>query len=421
MRKLLILLCMAMLTLLPVLSYAALPQSDTIKIGLFYGSAAKAEVTLTSGIGFDIGFEREGEFTSLIKHTQSTVKVCIQEGKIIPDLPVEIPQDGILTIYPMSGTLTIEGTEYRGAAQFLPAESGMTVINLVDIEEYLYGVVGREMSPSWNVEALKAQAVCARGFVYTNWNKFASYGFNLDNTTKSQVYAGVSAEKGNVKQAVDETRGMVLTYEGKTAQTFYFATDGGATADVSHVWGSDIPYLKGRKDDNENPDKATRYQWEITLTPDEVKQCLANYGADVGEPTAITAVTTDELGYVTELTVSGTKGDYTVKNSKCRDLFGQKIYSQRYTVSGGATPTDTRYIRRSGGLEAFDLAGTYVLSASGTTYIPPKGDGNFVFSGNGWGHGVGMSQYGALGMAENGHTYEEILAFYFPGTTLTEY
>lgn len=426
--------------------YAQAADSDTIKIGLFYTSSAKDAVTLTCDAGFIIGYE-EGftvgtfsEFSSnftATAETDSTTIVVKKNG----DTAVEI--EGVttfdtpgcyLTIYPRSGNLWLDGTEYRGGIQFKRLDtSDMTVINVVNLEEYLYSVVGKEMSPSWNLEALKAQAVCARGYAVRNREKYAQYGFHLTNDTNSQVYQGIQAETESTRQAVDETRGMVLAYNGQIAETLYFASSGGATANSAHVWGNEVPYLTGVIDPYENPDEATRYSWSVSLTADEIKEILANRGVDIGNIKSVHAISTDDHGYVTELQFTGTTGDYTVYNSNCRDIFGGKLYSQRYTVTGGGDVPSPE-------LSALTSAGKTVLATLRLFLAPAQfpqviqnvqdtaayaqtavvGDGTFLFTGNGWGHGVGMSQWGAKAMADQSFGYEEILTFYYPGCELKE-
>lgn len=429
--------------------YAQAADSDTIKIGLYYTSSAKDAVTLHCDAGFTIGYEQgftigtfsdfSSNFTSVQETdlTDITVKKNGDTAVEVEGVTVFDTPDCYLTIYPRSGNLSLDGTAYRGGIQFKRLDtSDMTVINVVDLEQYLYSVIGKEMSPSWNMEALKAQAVCARGFAVSNREKYASYGFHLTNDTNSQVYQGMQTETDSTRQAVEETKGMVLTYNGQIAETLYFASSGGATANSAHVWGNEVPYLTGVIDPYENPDEATRYSWSVSLTAGEIKEILANRGVDIGEIQSVRAVSTDDHGYVTELQFTGTAGDYTVTNSACRDIFGGKLYSQRYTVTGGGDVANPEISALSSAGKTALAALRLLLTGGSPAQLPlviqnvqdtasyaqtaAVGDGTFLFTGNGWGHGVGMSQWGAKSMADQGFTYDEILTFYYPGCELKE-
>ena len=422
--------------------YAQAADFDTIKIGLFYGSTAKESVTLSSATGFTIGYE-EGFSTGFDDNFTALQECDLTELTVKKSGGAAVEAEGVLTfeqencyltIYPRGGTLTVDGTEYRGGVQLKRLDTGdMTVVNIVNQEEYLYSVIGKEMSPGWNIEALKAQAVCARGFAVSNRAKFAKYGFHLDTTTTSQVYQGVKTETDSTRRAADETRGLVLTHNGRVAETLYFASAGGATANAKNVWGSEIPYLTGVIDPYENPDEATRYSWSVSLSADEIKEILAKRDVHIGEIQSVRALSVGDNGYVTELQFVGTDGEYTVKNSDCRSVFGGKLHSQRYTVSGGGDVPEPE-------LSALSCAGKTVLSTLRLLLSPAQypqviqnaqdtaayaqtaavGDGTFLFTGNGWGHGVGMSQWGAKAMADQGFSYDQILTFYYTGCELKE-
>lgn len=406
---------------------------DTIKIGLFYGSGAKETVVIGSESGFYMGVEADGVFTADLTLTDTELTVSAGEnGAVAIGMHTyAVGSDPIL--YPISGNVFIDGAEYRGGVQFKRINDGaLTVINIVNLEEYLYSVIGKEMSPSWNIEALKAQAVCARGFAVSNFNKFASYGFNLDNTSSSQVYKGVSTETDSTRRAADETRGQVLKYDGAIIQSVYCASMGGATASSENVWGGAYPYLVSVADPYENPGEATWYSWSVTLTAEDIKACLASSGVDIGDITNVEIVSQDDAGYVLELLFTGTGGTHTVKKSTCRSVFGGKLKSQRYTVAGsGESYESVSVISASGtAMKPFNEMNIVnsgrsnavcALSSSGLKAFAPakgatNGQGEYVFNGNGWGHGVGMSQWGAKAMADQGHTYDEILKFYYTGT-----
>lgn len=427
--------------------YAEESTIDTIKIGLFYGSTAKDSVTIESSSGFYIGTETDGEFIPDAELPETEITVTAGEGTTVAMGEYVYDAELFPTLYPIDGTVTVDGTEYRGGVQFKRIDGGvLTVINVVNMEEYLYSVIGKEMSPSWNLEALKAQAVCARGFAISNYNKFSKYGFNLDTTTNSQVYKGVSTETESTLRAADETKGQVLKHDGSIIQSIYCASMGGASANAENVWGGSYPYLVSVTDPYENPDEATHYSWTVTLSAEEIKTCLENAGVNIGDIISLEIVNQDSAGYVTELLFTGTEGSHTVKRSSCRTVFGGKLHSQRYTLTGGVNNQASLntlipcYISSDGIADAINGSvfqintdNKKIKSLSSISFIKPSysasapaeptsvaasDDGDFVFNGNGWGHGVGMSQWGAKAMADKGYTYEDILTFYYTGTYL---
>ena len=197
---------------------------------------------------------------------------------------------GAVEVRPLSsaGSVKItDGYAYRGAIRVMksPQRWGLTVVNVVPVEEYLYGVVGKEMSPSWHREALKAQAVAARTYAISHKNYFASRGFDMTDDTSSQIYAGINGESPSVIAAVDATRGEILTYGGKPIDAFFCSTAGGWTENSENVWGSRIPYLRGVSDDSS---RMPSYRWSVTTTPEKLAANLTAAGKGVGKVRSIT-------------------------------------------------------------------------------------------------------------------------------------
>ena len=327
--------------------------------------------------------------------------------------------------------------EYRGAMLFVPLEDGISAVNVVDREEYLYSVISREMSPSWHIEALKAQAVCARNYLENNRDKHNKYGFDLCDSVCCQAYAGTSAETEGSYPPVDETRGEVLMYEGKIAQTFYSSSMGPTTEDVKYVWGSNFPYLASVENPYEDYENVYNGKWQNTLTKERATEIMKNKGYEIGDVTEIKALEYSPSGRVIKLLVKGTNGEKTFERESCRIIFSEVTLSQLYTISGGGEETYPVVFVQGGEEKKFSEAkGKTILSSNGKTtlsgsfkvkgnsglkkYETVKGTDAYVFSGMGWGHGIGMSQYGAKGMAEAGFDYEEILTHYFKGTEVVK-
>lgn len=405
-------------------------QNSTVRVGLMYGSSAQSSVTV-SGSGMQYGtvtgaFAPSGSFQS------DSVTLTVADANTLTDgTNVFDVSSGTFALMPANGFFTLNGKQYRGCVLLkIQSDGNITVINCLTLDEYLYGVIGSEMPSAWNIEALKAQAVCARGFTLTNTNKHADYGFNVCATTNCQVYGGVAAETESTRRAVDETSGKALKYNGEYAQTVFFSCSGGHTADVRNVWGGDIPYLYGVDDPYESSE-APKHTWAATLTNEDIRSALAKVNVDVGEILSLDAQT-DASEHVYRLTVKGTGGEYTFKNlDTCSVFASYGLLSNKYTVSPYGGTSAQIYALSSAGTSAFDAkyalssngtgtlgSGFSVLSSAGKTTVSPSAAKGYVFNGGGWGHGVGMSQYGAKGMADAGFTYDKILYHYYPGTNL---
>lgn len=329
--------------------------------------------------------------------------------------------------------VNVEGKNYRGAitAKRL-SNSDMSIVNKLLLEEYLYGVVPKEMPASWSLEALKAQAVAARGTAVSGINRFRNLGFDLCNTTRSQVYAGYDIEHPNSNQAVDETRNKLLTYNGEIANAFYHSNSGGHTENSENIWSAPVPYIRGVKDDFSL--NTTNSIWMEALTKEQIKSLLEKNNIFIGDVLDIQVDSMSENGRVLELVVYGTRGKEVLVKEKARTVFGLK--STWFTVNGGAGDTIRGSImakNREDSITSVKLSNKSVISAKGITKLADTSNikiyngktyrdekqspsDTFIFNGKGWGHGLGMSQYGAKKMAEEGYNYIQILTHYYTGT-----
>jgi len=141
-----------------------------------------------------------------------------------------------------NGLVYTKNKWYRGQLLVLNTKKGLTVINEVELENYIKGVVPAEMPPAWNTEAHKAQAIAARSYALASQGKRKGYGFDLKDTPEDQAYYGASAETPKTNQAVDATKGQVLIYDKKVIPAYYHASSGGWTLSAKQVWGEDRPY-----------------------------------------------------------------------------------------------------------------------------------------------------------------------------------
>lgn len=403
----------------------------------FYISQDEAQKDLNATISKKLG---NVSFT-VVKPSENRVVAVSSTGKCL--LMVE-NGTGVFQAFPKAENnpqiFKLNNSVYRGGVEVRRySESDMTVINVLPLEHYLYGVVPAEIENGAPAEAVKAQSIAARTFALNSLGYYSKWGFDMDATTRFQVYKGYSVENSGVIKAVDETRGKKITYDGKAAQVFYYSSSGGRTEDIKNVWGSSLPYLKSVEDKYESG-KSYNYNWEVFLTPSKVKELLAEDGYDVGDIIGIAISKTSDAGRVTALVISGTKDKKTFTLSACRSVLN--LPSQSYTISAGASAADNQSIRIKGrdgivttaissGKKLMTAEGLKTLGMSRLTIIGSNnqknvlepaaqtvaslGDG-FRIKGKGWGHGIGMSQEGAKGMASAGFNAEQILTHYFQGT-----
>jgi len=330
---------------------------------------------------------------------------------------------------------------YRGRIEVgrYGGKSTLTAVNVVPLEEYLYGVVPCEMPASWHMEALKAQAVCARSYALIKAGYHAETdikrGFRMVDTVQSQVYGGISYEHSRSTAAVNATKGETLCYENRTVTGYYFAASGGHTESVEDVWGFTIPYLQGVPDVYEtNPSKKP---WSVTLSEDELKRLLHSEGEDVGSVKKVTQEVVTSSGRVYSLRIIGSLKSVGLATDALRNVL--ELASTKFKVFGADSVPDTVTVQGASGTKTTAIHDCYVIGADGVVqradglteqyvvlgadnmtsyprYAPEESE--YLFAGMGHGHGVGMSQSGACGMAEEGFNYTEILEHYFTGISV---
>ena len=385
---------------------AASGMGQTVRIGIREG---RGSVALTSDSG--LGVWKNGSLWKKFP-ARTPLQIALKGNAVTVGGAAAA---GAVEVRPLSsaGSVKItDGYAYRGAIRVMksPQRWGLTLVNVVPVEEYLYGVVGKEMSPSWHREALKAQAVAARTYAISHKNYFASRGFDMTDDTSSQIYAGINGESPSVIAAVDATRGEILTYGGKPIDAFFCSTAGGWTENSENVWGSRIPYLRGVSDDSS---RMPSYRWSVTTTPEKLAANLTAAGKGVGKVRSITlsplgkrpmAVSDRGVsGRVLSMTVNGSAGSVRVTGNAFQSIYGLKSTLFDFSQGGAVPDPDSGRKGRSA---------TMTVKAG----VP------ITIYGYGWGHGLGMSQYGAYQMAqEHGSAdtyYRTILTHYYTGTRL---
>ena len=329
------------------------------------------------------------------------------------------------------------GYKWYGGFEYRRSTGGnLNVINVVDVDDYVKGVLPYEMSPAWPLEALKAQAVCARTYALLQTKHRDSYRFDVCTTTDCQVYQWANQASALTDRAVEETAGMAAMYGGKYAETYYYASNGGASESSENVWSMPLPYLVGKEDPYEGTISIPDYVYTMTYSYSQLSALLKSKGYSIGTVSSAYVSRTTPTGNVAEITFRDTAGKTVVITKEaCRSVLETK--SMRFTISGGGSGGSWQvnpsggalsslsgaYTVTASGVSAYEGGDAYVITASGVSRLqkPPAVSGSgsgITISGTGWGHGVGMSQYGAKAMAELGRTYEEILHFYFTGITI---
>ncbi|HHY36961.1 MAG TPA: SpoIID/LytB domain-containing protein [Firmicutes bacterium] len=331
--------------------------------------------------------------------------------------------------------LYLNGTSYRGELEVILKNGRLTVVNELPVEEYLYGVVPREMPASFPLEALKAQAVTARTFTYANWTKHAAEGFNLCGTVHCQVYGGAAAEAPQTNQAVDSTRGEVLRYEGRLIDACYHASSGGYTENSENVWSEWVPYLRGVPDyETDSPYSS----WSISYSPEQLSEILRQGGVDVGRVKEITPLSRGVSGRVTQLRITGSRGSQVISGSQLRGILGydqlrSTLFEVEMQTAGEniirqplRAEQEVTVIGGDGQKRKVAMSEVAVLGGDATVAVGIGQDvetGQVIFKGSGWGHGVGLSQWGAKAMAEMAprgadNYYRTILQHYFQGAQI---
>lgn len=371
--------------------------------------------------------------------------------------------------------IKIDGKPYRGYMGFKIIESSKLIsINYVDLESYLYGVVPNEISASWGMESLKAQAVSARTYAMYFLNPYASYGYDLEDNQNSQVYRGVISENDSTNRAVDETRGEMIYYDGKLIQAFYHSTSGGSTENSENVWSAKLPYLVGVEDEYSNRSGSPYSEWQKAYTKGEIVKKLRDDGHNVNELYSIEITKVSANNRVMECIFSTDIGEIAYQKEDARLVLG--LMSSWFTIGNGSVLYFTNeytfnkkdnseenkndYVPSGGVLDSItetgntdnadntesseagnnklssgNLSGKYAITDSGIKKIDQEkiaavstkgvstlntntNASEYNFEGRGWGHGIGMSQYGAKQMAAEGFSYDEILRHYYTGVTI---
>lgn len=323
-----------------------------------------------------------GQIPALQGFTAATVQGGVSlDGKRAWQMTLK-PKDSSGLIYVGDPSTASGGRWYRGEVKLVRDSGGLTVINDLNLEDYVASVIGKEMYPTWPQEALKAQAVAARSYAIFQQQHPKFKLFDVLSTTTSQVYAGLEGEANTTQTATQATAGQVLTYQGKVIESVFHSASGGHTENSESVWVKTVPYLRGVPDFDQS---APVFRWNLTLTAAQVRQRIPG----LGDIIAMTPVKVSPTGRVQTLKVQGSQGSRVIKGSQARRALGLKSTLFAVKPEFGLVAN-----RRSSRPIQFDIVG------------------------QGSGHGLGMSQWGAYSLALQGKPYQDILMHYFQGVTL---
>jgi len=273
------------------------------------------------------------------------------------------------------------GLQISGVIQLVRRGKGLLLVNHVDLEEYVKGVVPAEVNSAWHPEMLKVQAIAARTYALYQHMLSATRDYDVVASTQDQVYRGRQGIDERVIQAVESTRGLVVAYQGAPIYAAFSSTAAGITEDAMNVWSKDLPYLKGVECpfDLESP----FYQWKASVKLDTLEKNLRQQGFAIGTISAITPLAYSRAGRVATIRIVHSSGELTLRGEDLRKTVG-------YTV----VPS-TQFTIESVGQDV-------------------------VFSGYGAGHAVGLCQWGAKELAELGYSFSSILRYYYPGTEIQD-
>lgn len=276
--------------------------------------------------------------------------------------------------------------EFSGDFEIKNSRGEILPINIVSIEKYVKGVLPYEMAEYYPLEALKAQAVSARNYAISSIDKHKNENFDVCDKVHCQVYKGENGVSSKIQTAVSKTKGEVLKYNGNIVCAFFYASNGGYTESSKNVWNSDYSYLVSKKDEFDT------YKWDKnkSYTKEQLDTMLKKRG-------------------------------YLSKNDKFKSI-GNVVTNS----SGRNSKIEIVYVSSNGSEKIKTLSKeqpriAFSLKSSMFTVTFNEKENKYIFTGKGYGHGVGMSQYGAKNRAEKGHTYKEILNFYYPNTSLENY
>ena len=461
-----ILLIMSLLPIAFISATTSVPMAERtyVRVGLAHGSGAVTTANLQSTVGFMVVRHTvAGSFDEIFRfYEHNHLTINIESGNIVARGSAgDFLFDGItgdMIIAPISffdnGLINFNGRQYRGGISFVATcTDRMNVINFLELEHYLYGVIHSEMSQGNPLEALKAQAVASRSFALAGIGRHSDEGFDFCATTHCQVYRGFENEFPSTNQAVDATRGLVITHDGEPVTAHFFANSGGHTQSSADVWGGTASHLVGVRDEF-----SPHAPWTFQITFSDLSTRLQSAGHNVGTVQSVAIMARNSAGAVSIVEIRGTNGTVELRNERFRTVLGtSNVRSMMFDFTGGVSLTGAGIGTGTPSAASQNIISTngqvsvshsssdivYVIGANGRVERRTVSDihiygrrigeqhggdtsqnqvgldivtsSPLVISGVGHGHGVGMPQASAIEMARQGFTFEQILRHFFTG------
>ncbi|MCD6156498.1 MAG: SpoIID/LytB domain-containing protein [Candidatus Atribacteria bacterium] len=410
-----------------------------------------------------------GVFKELCLEASQGLKVYFTDGKSLTRDSVHLAITGKGTIsidgspsnafsilvVPQGGFVRVNGRPYRGRFMLYATSSGIKVVNLVNLEDYIKGTIKLEINPRWPREALLAYIIIVRTYALANLGRHRDEGFDFCASSHCLLYGGVNAESEITNLLVEESRGLVLTYQGKLAQVFFHSESGGVTESAYAVWGKHVPYLVSVVSPWE--EDAPHARWKVSFSLAQLEEKLLERNLIQGKLKSL-SFKLGENGRVKEVRAFTTQGVFTFTAHRFREAVGfDKLFSTFFRVSveyrndqsgqgvaafikrgeslkNSENPSKKNieellqkdwtlediiaYLRERERLRRNNIStrdNNLVKSVENSGESANQGEIWYVFEGSGYGHGVGLSQWGARGMALRGYNYSQILKHYFPG------
>ena len=344
--------------------------------------------------GFDVVLRKNGPISNQeLAHYDSKTHLPIEcrPGGMVKYYPAESKKpvliSGPIQVASLGGFLKIGSSRYRDDLFVYSFNGDCLVVNHIDLEKYVAGVLNSEMSSRWPLPALMAQAVAARTYALYQMQhggssrlKSLNAPFDVESNVNDQMYEGANQEHFNTIQAVDATKGLVLSYNSEPIKSFYHSTCGGKTESADRVWGKGYPYMQSVECGFCS--RSPRFNWIFDPPVRVISDLLKRVKVLKGDLRSLSVTKINSIGRADIIAINGTLGKSQIKATKLRDLLGTK----------------------------------HIMS---TSFSIANSNGKVVFIGHGSGHGVGMCQFGAKSMAERGRDFRDILDHYYPRAQIT--
>lgn len=351
----------------PVQVYSGPAASDSVKLNVLIFKASNG-VTITSDKPIEVLSENVPRSK---KYFFRAVDGRIEAENYFFTTPkIELRSDAYMSL---------GKKKYRGNFTIYAQGGELLVVNRIPLEEYLYGVLPSEIPPTWDPEALRAQAVAARTFALYQKSKSKDNRWDLESTVTSQVYNGLSKEDPRTNKAVNDTSAKVIYYNNSLIEAFFHSNSGGRTASSEEVWGGKYSYLVPV--DDEYASEGSHFKWDAVISKSKIEAALDAAGKNTGPVQSLSIIERSNSGRADKIIVRAANGEFAIKGKDLRQWLGvDLIKSTKFDLSDQA--------------------------------------GQIYFEGRGWGHGVGMSQEGAWAMAKRGVGHESIIKYYYRGTEI---